>query len=60
MLSVTATVKVFIDVFIGVWAFILAYIWTNHVNPRPGAPKATLPKSGSGSRSSSSVLSPRS
>ena len=40
MLSVTATVKVFIDVFIGVWAFILAYIWTNHVNPRPGAPKA--------------------
>ena len=42
MLSVTATVKVFIDVFIGVWAFILAYIWTNHVNPRPGAPKAKL------------------
>ncbi len=33
MLSVTATVKVFIDVFIGVWAFILAWIWTNHVNP---------------------------
>ncbi len=42
MLSVTATIKVFIDVFIGVWAFILAYIWTNHVNPRPGAPKAQL------------------
>jgi uncharacterized membrane protein YadS len=40
MLSVTATVKVFIDVFIGVWAFILAYIWTNHINPRPGADKA--------------------
>ena len=38
MLSVTATVKVFIDVFIGVWAFILAYIWTNHINP--GADKA--------------------
>jgi uncharacterized membrane protein YadS len=33
MLGVTATVKVFIDVFIGVWAFILAYIWTNHINP---------------------------
>ena len=33
MLSVTATVKVFIDVFIGVWAFILAWIWTNHINP---------------------------
>src|SRR5208282_3297927 len=40
MLAVTATVKVFIDVFIGVWAFILAYIWTNHINPRPGAEKA--------------------
>ena len=35
MLSVTATVKVFIDVFIGVWAFILAWIWTNHINPGP-------------------------
>src|SRR5271170_2702434 len=40
MLSVTATVKVFIDIFIGVWAFILAYIWTNYVNPRPSADKA--------------------
>jgi uncharacterized membrane protein YadS len=40
MLTVTATVKVFIDVFIGVWAFILAYIWTNHINPRAGAQKA--------------------
>ena len=42
MLTVTATVKVFIDVFIGVWAFILAYIWTNHINPRAGASKARL------------------
>ena len=40
MLAVTATVKVFIDVFIGIWAFILAYVWTNHINPRPGADKA--------------------
>jgi uncharacterized membrane protein YadS len=40
MLTVTATVKVFIDVFIGVWAFILAYIWTNHINPRAGGEKA--------------------
>jgi len=40
MLAVTATVKVFIDVFIGVWAFILAYIWTNAINPRPGPDKA--------------------
>jgi uncharacterized membrane protein YadS len=42
MLTVTATVKVFIDVFIGVWAFILAYIWTNHINPRAGAQKASI------------------
>jgi uncharacterized membrane protein YadS len=40
MLSVTATVKVFIDVFIGVWAFILAYIWTNYVNPLPPSQRA--------------------
>jgi uncharacterized membrane protein YadS len=32
ILGVTATVKVFIDIFIGVWAFILGYIWTNHIN----------------------------
>jgi uncharacterized membrane protein YadS len=37
---VTTTVKVFIDIFIGVWAFILAYIWTNHINVKPGAEKA--------------------
>src|SRR5579871_6164445 len=42
MLTVTATVKVFIDVFIGVWAFILAYIWTNHINPQAGGQKAQL------------------
>ena len=33
ILGTTATVKVFIDIFIGVWAFILGYIWTNHINP---------------------------
>jgi uncharacterized membrane protein YadS len=32
ILGTTATVKVFIDIFIGIWAFILGYIWTNHVN----------------------------
>ncbi|WP_343724326.1 putative sulfate exporter family transporter [Herbaspirillum huttiense] len=40
ILGTTATVKVFIDVFIGIWAFILAYIWTNHVNVQPGQPRA--------------------
>ena len=32
MLGTTATVKVFIDMFIGIWAFILGYIWTNYIN----------------------------
>ncbi|MCP9440194.1 MAG: YeiH family protein, partial [Nitrospira sp.] len=31
ILGTTAAVKVFIDLFIGVWAFVLAYIWTNHI-----------------------------
>ena len=33
ILGTTALVKVFIDIFIGIWAFILGYIWTNHINP---------------------------
>ena len=32
----TTTVKVFIDVFIGVWAFILAIIWVTVIDRRPG------------------------
>ena len=32
ILGTTATVKVFIDIFIGIWAFLLGYIWTNHIN----------------------------
>ncbi|HEY6280685.1 MAG TPA: putative sulfate exporter family transporter [Burkholderiales bacterium] len=36
ILATTATVKVFIDIFIGIWAFILAYIWTTHINVREG------------------------
>jgi uncharacterized membrane protein YadS len=35
VLATAATVKVFIDIFIGVWAFILGAIWTNFVNPAP-------------------------
>ena len=48
--AVTATPKVFIDVFIGVWSFILAYIWTRHINPRAGASKRRLRDLGSDSR----------
>ena len=37
MVGTTTTIKIFIDIFIGVWAFILAYIWTRHIEPRqPG------------------------
>src|ERR1700748_219749 len=32
ILATTTTVKLFIDIFIGIWAFILGYIWTNHIN----------------------------
>ncbi len=36
MLMTTTTVKMFIDVFIGVWAFILALIWVYRIDRRPG------------------------
>lgn len=36
MLMTTTTVKVFIDIFIGIWAFILALIWAYALHSRPG------------------------
>src|SRR6202163_2837202 len=42
ILGTTATVKVFIDIFIGVWAFVLGYIWTNHINPTKDADKTRV------------------
>jgi len=36
ILMTTTTVKVFIDVFIGVWAFILAVLWCTAIERRPG------------------------
>jgi uncharacterized membrane protein YadS len=36
ILGTAATVKVFIDIFIGIWAFVLAYIWTRHIEVRTG------------------------
>ena len=36
ILGTTATVKIFIDIFIGIWAFILAWIWTTRIDVRPG------------------------
>jgi uncharacterized membrane protein YadS len=40
LLGTTAAIKIFIDVFIGIWAFILAYIWTNYINVANGGDKA--------------------
>ncbi len=37
IMAVTTTVKVFIDVFIGIWAFILAWIWSAKIEPQGGA-----------------------
>jgi uncharacterized membrane protein YadS len=34
IVGTTTTIKIFIDVFIGIWAFILAYIWTRYIEPR--------------------------
>lgn len=36
ILMATTTTKVFIDVFIGVWAFILAIVWAAKIEPRSG------------------------
>ena len=35
IIATTTTVKIFIDIFIGIWAFILGYIWTNHIDKGP-------------------------
>jgi uncharacterized membrane protein YadS len=37
IMATTTTVKVFIDVFIAVWAFILAWIWSAKIQPQEGA-----------------------
>jgi uncharacterized membrane protein YadS len=37
ILGTTTTVKIFIDIFIGIWAFLLAYIWTARIEAKAGA-----------------------
>jgi uncharacterized membrane protein YadS len=37
ILTTTTTVKVFIDVFIGVWALVLSAVWTYGIERKPGA-----------------------
>src|SRR5262249_2811119 len=36
MQMTTTTVKVFIDVFIGIWAFVLALVWVYGIRKQPG------------------------
>ncbi len=36
LLNTAASIKVFIDIFIGIWAFVLAYVWANHIEKRQG------------------------
>jgi uncharacterized membrane protein YadS len=36
MMLTTTTVKVFIDLFIGVWAFVLALVWAYAIDRKPG------------------------
>ena len=36
------SMKIFTVIFIGIWAFILAYIWTNHIEVRPAGEKAKI------------------
>jgi len=36
ILNTATSIKVFIDIFIGIWAFVLAYIWANHIEKRDG------------------------
>jgi uncharacterized membrane protein YadS len=36
IMGVSTTVKVFIDVFIGVWAFVLAWVWSARIEHREG------------------------
>lgn len=36
ILGTTTTVKLFIDIFIGIWAFILAYIWATRIDAHKG------------------------
>ena len=42
ILGTAATIKVFIDIFIGIWAFVLGYIWTNHINVTQRQDKAKV------------------
>ena len=43
MILTTTTVKVFIDIFIGVWAILLAVIWATKIDRKPGEASRGVP-----------------
>ena len=43
MLLTTTTVKVFIDLFIGVWAILLAVVWATKIDRKPGEASRGVP-----------------
>ena len=56
-LTTTTTVKVFIDVFIGIWALVLAAVWAYGIEKENAARRCRSPKSCGDSRGSSSDIS---
>ncbi|MCP5112617.1 MAG: putative sulfate exporter family transporter, partial [bacterium] len=42
IMNTATTVKVFIDIFIGVWAFVLAWIWSAKIEPRKKGDKVRI------------------
>src|SRR5258705_11909722 len=42
IVGTTTTIKIFIDIFIGIWAFVLAYIWTPYIEPREAGDKLRI------------------
>lgn len=38
IMNTATTIKIFIDVFIGIWALVLAFVWSKYIDKRPGEP----------------------
>ncbi len=53
LLTTTTTVKIFIDIFIGIWALVLAVVWVYAIDKKPGQ---TLPLGDIGRRFPKFVL----
>ena len=60
IMGAATTVKVFIDIMIGVWAFVLAWVWTAKIERRDRTGRSAPWRSGSASPSSFWAMLPRS